>query len=69
MASGADHVVVHLSGEIATWGISATSGVWVLIHTQPKSGFLDMRIARAWPNTSFWMISSSCLKPETTVEA
>jgi hypothetical protein len=26
-------------------GISATSGMWVLIHTQPKSSALDIRIA------------------------
>ena len=29
-------------------GISATSGMWALIHTQPNSSARDMRIAREW---------------------
>jgi len=29
-------------------GISATSGMWQLIHTQPKSSRRDMRSARWW---------------------
>ena len=29
-------------------GISATSGMWVLIHTVPKSSALAIRMARPW---------------------